>query len=82
MILDDDTVYRMLDEGYDTIPKMTCRMLGIPLSAPGTLSPEMRTEYRRISRQFGDRLNRMLKWHEVEYITLGSNKARIWKRRG
>lgn len=78
--LDDAFILSMIDEGYDTVPRMTCRALGLPLIAPSKLSDEGYLEYMRAKRQISARLKRMEKCHEVAFVYDEYGKTRIWRR--
>lgn len=80
MTMTEDEVLQMLDEGYDTIPKMTCRALGIPFTIPSKLSEDDCLEYMRAKRQISGRLKRMEKCHDVTFTYDEYGKTKIWRR--
>lgn len=68
MILYDNQVLDLLHAGFDTVPVMTCHMLGIPPTQPSKMAEPMRREYDRISQQLAYRLRKLERWHEAEIV--------------
>lgn len=66
MTVMDDQIIDLILDGYDTAPKITCKLMGLPYTEPKTLSYDLYCEYTNLYNKIIRRLQKLLKWHDIE----------------
>lgn len=62
----DERIIDLILDGYDTAPKLTCKMLGLPFTKPNTLPYDQYIEYIKLYNAIIKRIKKLVKWRDIE----------------